>query len=90
LSVNTAVNLPKVQDIPITVQCLWSKHVDVNPGDRKSECGGPMKPIATEVKGDGYIIYYQCERCGYEHRVKSSLGDNLEKILELAKEPIPN
>ncbi len=71
-------------------ECLWSKHVDVNPGDRKSGCGGLMKPIAAEVKGEGYIIYYRCEKCGHEHRVKSSPEDNFEKILELVKEPIPN
>ena len=25
--------------------CLYSKHVDINPGDRKSTCGGIMAPI---------------------------------------------
>ena len=70
--------------------CLWSKHVDINPGDRKSECGGLMKPIAAEVKDNGYVIYYRCEKCGYKHRVKSSPDDNFEKILELTKELIPN
>ena len=22
--------------------CLWSRHVDINPGDRAAECGGLM------------------------------------------------
>ena len=29
-------------------KCLWSKHVDVNPGDRMAHCGGMMKPEALE------------------------------------------
>ena len=39
-------------------KCLWSKHVDVNPGDRKSECLGTMEPIGVEVKSKEYIISF--------------------------------
>ena len=28
--------------------CLWSLHVDINPGDRANECRGQMEPIRTE------------------------------------------
>lgn len=69
--------------------CLWSKHVDINPGDRKSQCGGLMEPIAARPKGDGYIIYYRCLKCGYIHKVKSSPNDNFEEILKLIHNPIP-
>ena len=31
-------------------QCLYSKHVDINPGDRLSDCGGLMEPIDIEQK----------------------------------------
>ena len=34
-------------------KCLWSKHVDVNPGDRAATCGGLMEPIGAEVGGGG-------------------------------------
>ena len=27
--------------------CLWSRHVDVNPGDRKATCKGMMEPVAV-------------------------------------------
>jgi len=64
--------------------CLWSKHVDINPGDRRAECDGLMKPIGVEVKGDKYIIHYQCEKCGYKFRVKAAPNDNFEEILKLA------
>ena len=26
--------------------CLWSLHVDENPGDRNANCGGMLKPLA--------------------------------------------
>jgi len=31
-------------------RCLWSKHVDINPGDRCSNCFGMMEPIDVFVK----------------------------------------
>jgi len=66
-------------------RCLWSKHVDNNPGDRENKCGGLMKPVGVEVKGQRYIINYQCQRCGGKHRVKVSAEDDSEKILEIMR-----
>ncbi len=63
--------------------CLYSKHVDINPGDRESDCRGMMKPIAVEIKNDKYRIHYKCEKCGYKHRVDSAKNDNFESILPL-------
>ena len=28
--------------------CLYSKHVDVNPGDRAEECHGVLEPVGAE------------------------------------------
>ena len=47
-------------------KCLWSKHVDINPGDRAEKCGGMMKPIGALKIGDSYSIIHQCEKCGFE------------------------
>lgn len=63
--------------------CLWSKHVDKDPGDRQARCGGLMEPIGLESKSDHYIIHYQCLDCNYHHRVKSSPDDNFEEILKI-------
>lgn len=63
--------------------CLWSKHVDINPGDRKAKCGGPMEPVGVEVKGGKNIIHYRCQKCGYRFRVKSAPDDNFEEVLKL-------
>jgi rubrerythrin len=68
-------------------ECLWSKHVDINPGDRKSRCGGLMEPIGAEFKSNGYTVYYRCAKCGFKHRVKSAPKDNFEEIIKLTSRP---
>ena len=66
--------------------CLWSRHVDINPGDRQAECRGLMEPIGVEIKGGEKIIYYQCQKCGFKHRVKAGEQDNFEAMIKLTKE----
>jgi len=64
-------------------KCLYSKHIDINPGDRQSQCGGLMKPIGFEIKHNQYIIKYQCLKCGYLHNVKMVDSDNLDMLIKL-------
>lgn len=53
--------------------CLWSKHLDVNPGDRANECKGPMEPIRVEPDAKkGYVIIYRCQKCGEIHRNRAA------------------
>lgn len=55
--------------------CLWSLHLDENPGDRSSECGGKMKPVAVSPDPKkGYVITHRCERCGAIRRCKAALA----------------
>jgi len=65
--------------------CLWSKHVDVVPGDREENCHGMMTPISVEFKSGEYIVHYQCIKCRYKHRVKTAKDDDFECILDLMK-----
>ena len=45
--------------------CLHSKHVDIVPGDRMSECGGMMEPVGLTYKpGKGFQLIHKCLRCG--------------------------
>lgn len=45
--------------------CLWSKHVDIVPGDRRNPCGGGMEPVGLRHKfGKGLQIVHRCLRCG--------------------------
>ncbi len=69
--------------------CLWSKHVDINPGDRASECFGMMKPIDVLTKAGEYIIFHKCIKCGHEKRNKTSKDDNFDVILKISsKKPL--
>ena len=53
--------------------CLWSKHLDVNPGDRANECQGLMEPIRVEPDPKkGYVIIYKCTKCGELHRNRAA------------------
>lgn len=64
--------------------CLWSKHVDINPGDREAQCGGLMEPISIETEKDEYVITHHCEKCGHTKRNKSVPGDNFAEILRIS------
>lgn len=64
-------------------KCLFSRHIDINPGDRREECGGMMKPVGLEVKSKNYVILYKCLKCGKNHKVKSAKNDNFEGLLKL-------
>ena len=64
--------------------CLWSKHVDINPGDREADCQGLMEPVGVEKKKEGYRILHRCVVCGLEKWNKASQSDNFEMILQIS------
>lgn len=66
-------------------KCLWSKHVDNDPGDRLSHCGGMMRPLSVERKGDSWILTNRCEKCGHEKRNEMSVNDNFDAAVVLGK-----
>jgi hypothetical protein len=70
--------------------CLWSKHVDNNPGDRANSCLGLMKPLGLIVKGKNTIIIQQCLKCKKIAKIKAAPNDNQEEILKLSKNILPN
>ncbi len=63
--------------------CLWSRHVDINPGDRASDCKGLMEPIKIDKKGEEIIITHKCLNCKHMKKNKSSESDNYDEILNL-------
>ncbi len=75
-------------------KCLWSLHLDENPGDRASECGGQMEPVKTEPDAKkGYIIYHRCTKCGAIRRNKAAheakvQPDDLKLIIKLTAKQI--
>ena len=62
-------------------KCLWSKHLDINPGDREEICAGLMAPVSIIKKGGGYLINHQCQKCGFERRKKLEKSDNFDALL---------
>ena len=67
-------------------ECLWSKHVDIHPGDRASVCGGMMEPVSVEVKGGEYTIIHKCVKCGYEKLNKAVKEDNFDLLVQISAE----
>lgn len=65
-------------------QCLWSKHVDVYPGDRAEECSGMMEPKLVEGTTDHYVIVHKCLKCGLERRQRVDKNDSAEALIALA------
>jgi len=66
-------------------KCLWSKHVDVHPGDRKETCRGLMEPVEVEDRAGEYTFLHRCEICGFEKRNKAAKEDDFDAILALVK-----
>lgn len=66
-------------------KCLWSKHVDVNPGDRAAECGGLMEPVASEGSSEHMAIVHECVDCGYRKKNKVASDDNIDELAKVAR-----
>lgn len=65
--------------------CLYSKHVDINPGDRQNQCKGLLRPIGIEKFKNTYKIIYKCEKCKEIHKNIMANDDNMDLIIELSK-----
>lgn len=70
-------------------RCLWSRHVDDEPGDRRSPCGQPMQPIGISLREDGeWSLIHRCTGCRLL-RVNRIAGDDHElALLSLALRPL--
>lgn len=66
-------------------ECLWSKHVDDNPGDRASLCGGLMEPVKVLHEKGKRILVHVCVRCGHTKRNKVAPDDNFETLISVTK-----
>lgn len=68
--------------------CLYSKHVDINPGDRQEKCQGNLVPISVQLNSKkGYIIIYKCDKCGKIRKNKAADDDNMQLIIQLTACP---
>ena len=69
--------------------CLWSLHVDIGLGDRRSCCRGPMEPIAVWVRRNGeWAIVHRCTQCGTVWVNRIAGDDNEFALMSLAMRPV--
>ena len=64
--------------------CLYSKHVDINPGDRQNTCLGLLKPIGIEKFKNTYKIIYKCTKCNKLHKNIMANDDDMNLIIKLS------
>jgi hypothetical protein len=64
--------------------CLWSKHVDINPGDRLNQCRGLMEPVGIDQKDGEKALVHRCVRCKFEKKNKVEPNDNYDIIVQLS------
>ena len=89
--------LPTIHDHPRShcPFCLYSKHVDINPGDRSCRCLGLMIPIGVKVGGKNeYTIIHECKKCGKRIPAPAILKstvqpDDMHELIFYSKKPIP-
>ncbi|MDQ3906412.1 MAG: RNHCP domain-containing protein [Actinomycetota bacterium] len=71
-------------------RCLWSRHVDLNPGDRAAECGGAMEPVGALWEGGEIIVVQRCLGCGHIRRNRAAANDDRDALLALFGRPVPH
>ncbi|MEN3360559.1 MAG: hypothetical protein V7637_4541 [Mycobacteriales bacterium] len=63
--------------------CLWSRHVDVRPGDRAATCGELMEPVGALAEGGRTVLVQRCVGCGRVWRNRVADGDDPDAVLAL-------
>jgi hypothetical protein len=68
--------------------CLWSRHVDISPGDRAADCGGLMEPVGVLFEGGEFLVYQRCVQCGHMWRNRSAANDSRAALQALTGRPV--
>ena len=69
--------------------CLWSRHLDVAPGDRAAGCAGQMEPIGVTVQRDGeWSLVHRCGSCSHVRLNRIAGDDNPLTLMQLAVKPL--
>jgi hypothetical protein len=63
--------------------CLYSRHVDINPGDRQSECMGVMVPVRRIYMRTYTELIYRCKKCLAEKKVRCSPEDSESAVISV-------
>jgi hypothetical protein len=69
--------------------CLWSRHLDVVPGDRAAGCAAAMEAIAVCVRADGeWALVHRCTGCSAVRLNRIAGDDNPLALMRLAVRPL--
>ncbi|MFH0879380.1 MAG: RNHCP domain-containing protein [Lentisphaerota bacterium] len=69
--------------------CLWSLHVDLRTGDRRSSCRGEMEPVAVCVQRNGeWSMVHRCRKCGWVRLNRIAGDDNEWLLMSMALRPL--
>ena len=71
-------------------RCLWSRHVDVHPGDRAAGCGAAMEPVGALWEGGEIVLVQRCLACGHTRRNRAAANDDRDALLALFGRPVPD
>ena len=76
--------------------CLWSKHVDEDKGDRRSDCHGGMRPVGMTFKNEGYgrqgeiMLVHSCVICSKLSINRIARDDYDHKVVDVFELSITN
>ena len=63
--------------------------MDIEPGDRESDCGGIMEPVSVWVRKNGeWAIIHRCRSCGSLSSNRVAADDNPMKLMSIALKPL--
>ena len=69
--------------------CLWSRHLDLAPGDRAASCASSMEPIAVTVRHDGeWALVHRCTGCDAMRVNRVAGDDNPRTLMQIAVRPL--
>lgn len=63
--------------------CLFSKHVDNDPGDRLNMCGGLMEPIYVSYANKDTYVIHKCLKCSFEKRNLLNNTDSVDTMIQV-------
>ena len=70
-------------------RCLASVHVDHQPGDRASLCGGIMDAVGVWVRKNGeWAVIHRCRDCGAFSSNRIAADDNPALLMSIAMRPL--
>ena len=64
-------------------RCLYSKHVDIEPGDRLNVCGGLMEPIYVSYTNNDKYVIHKCLKCVFEKKNLLNENDSVDMMIQI-------